>query len=675
MAAAARAERDPRFHDDDNEEEDNDLDTVAGEVDTWDDWVDDDDSAKNLCLFCNTPFPSADSVFQHCSKDHAFDFSALRKSLALDFYGSFKLINYIRSQVAENRCWSCGFVQDSNEALLEHLHTSNHLSVVPDSRGDKNIQVPWQEDGYLTPFLQEDPLLYSFDGEEDTMGSNNSVEIYETEELIKELQSDHLTDLKGMVESSSDDDELSDLAPKNCCTVESTTRTINTKGTNWLNNIHIFGPSNNSNSSNGEVKPEKNSTPSSLATKDKKSKVTFANVAKKEIKNINESYFGAYGRFGIHREMLSDQVRMDAYRGAILNNRSLFNKAVVMDVGCGTGILSLFAAQAGASKVIAVEASQKMASVARQVAKANNMLNDQNENGVITVVEGMIEELDNQMPTESHSVDVIVSEWMGYCLLYESMLSSVLYARDHWLNPGGAILPDTAEMYVAGFGKGGTSLPFWENVYGFNMSCIGKEVVDDATELPIVDILESKDIVTETSSLHAFDLMTMKSEEMDFTTTFELKPKFQKQSLSAVSEGILPEGYREATVCNDFKDLSLSGTIWCYGLVLWFETSFTSRFCKEMPTVLSTSPYKPNTHWSQTLLTFKEPIALSSSTVANLSGSRQAVGTESSPASFIKGRISIARSFRYRSIDISVEAMAVGANDEIRVWPVQIFNI
>ena len=68
---------------------------------------------------------------------------------------------------------------------------------------------------------------------------------------------------------------------------------------------------------------------------------------------------------------------------------------------------------------------------------------------------------------------------MGYFLLYESMLSSVIYACDHWLKPGGAILPDITNMYVAGVGKGGTSLSFWENVYGFNMSWIGKEVVED----------------------------------------------------------------------------------------------------------------------------------------------------------------------------------------------------
>nr|GEX25087.1 probable protein arginine N-methyltransferase 3 [Tanacetum cinerariifolium] len=83
---------------------------------------------------------------------------------------------------------------------------------------------------------------------------------------------------------------------------------------------------------------------------------------------------------------------------------------------------SLFAAQAGASTVNAVEASEKMASVASQIANDNGLI----ESGQI----------------EPHSVDVLVSEWMGYCLLYETMLSYVLVARDHWLKPGGAMLQD-----------------------------------------------------------------------------------------------------------------------------------------------------------------------------------------------------------------------------------------
>jgi type I protein arginine methyltransferase len=45
-------------------------------------------------------------------------------------------------------------------------------------------------------------------------------------------------------------------------------------------------------------------------------------------------------------------------------------------------------------------------------------------------------------------VDIIISEWMGYFLLYESMLDTVLYARDKWLVEGGLILPDKATLHV-----------------------------------------------------------------------------------------------------------------------------------------------------------------------------------------------------------------------------------
>merc|ERR1711934_249074 len=47
-------------------------------------------------------------------------------------------------------------------------------------------------------------------------------------------------------------------------------------------------------------------------------------------------------------------------------------------------------------------------------------------------------------------VDIIISEWMGYCLFYESMLDTVLYARDKWLAPNGLMFPDRATLYVCG---------------------------------------------------------------------------------------------------------------------------------------------------------------------------------------------------------------------------------
>lgn len=45
-------------------------------------------------------------------------------------------------------------------------------------------------------------------------------------------------------------------------------------------------------------------------------------------------------------------------------------------------------------------------------------------------------------------VDVIISEWMGYCLFYESMLPSVLNAREKYLVKGGVMLPDRTPLFI-----------------------------------------------------------------------------------------------------------------------------------------------------------------------------------------------------------------------------------
>ena len=61
---------------------------------------------------------------------------------------------------------------------------------------------------------------------------------------------------------------------------------------------------------------------------------------------------------------------------------------------------------------------------------------------------------DIKLPDGITQVDVIISEWMGYFLLYESMLDTVLYARDTYLEKDGLIFPDKATIFFAGIEDG-----------------------------------------------------------------------------------------------------------------------------------------------------------------------------------------------------------------------------
>ena len=100
----------------------------------------------------------------------------------------------------------------------------------------------------------------------------------------------------------------------------------------------------------------------------------------------------------------------------------------------------VFVARAGAAKVFAIECS----SIADQ---ASAIVADNGYSNVIEVIKGRMEDV--TLPVEY--VDIIISEWMGYFLLYESMLDTVIFARDKYLRPEtGIMLPDKAVLYLAG---------------------------------------------------------------------------------------------------------------------------------------------------------------------------------------------------------------------------------
>jgi histone-arginine methyltransferase CARM1 len=113
-----------------------------------------------------------------------------------------------------------------------------------------------------------------------------------------------------------------------------------------------------------------------------------------------------------------------------------------MDVGAGSGILSLFAAQAGAAKVYAIEASN-MAESARTLIEANGYQH------IIEVIQSKIEDIPDTMIGKT--VDVIVSEPLGTFLLNERMLETYVIAREKFLKEGGKMFPASAHFCIVPF--------------------------------------------------------------------------------------------------------------------------------------------------------------------------------------------------------------------------------
>ncbi|KAM4731166.1 protein arginine N-methyltransferase 2 isoform 3-T3 [Anableps anableps] len=176
----------------------------------------------------------------------------------------------------------------------------------------------------------------------------------------------------------------------------------------------------------------------------------------------DDEYFGSYGTLRLHLEMLSDRSRTETYRQVIVSNSASLRNKVVMDLGCGTGIISLFCAQlAQPSVVYAVEASS-MAEHTRQLVKQNGC------EEVVTVLQGRAEEL--ELPEQ---VDILVSEWMGNCLLFEFMVESVLLARDRWLRDGGVMWPSSAALTLVPCQADSyytEKMAFWERPYGLDFT-------------------------------------------------------------------------------------------------------------------------------------------------------------------------------------------------------------
>lgn len=369
-----------------------------------------------------------------------------KKQLSLDDYGTFRVVNFIRSEVAAGR--------DPKPALAE-------AAAAGEKKEGKAAAAPWDDDAFLVPVNPEDPLLfYEYEDEE---GNEAAAAEQTRESADPSIASSSLRAENEALRSALAALAAASLPPEAAAALPAAIVEA-LRGVGWGGGDGGDGEEEKPRGGSGGALLLKKGASSSSAKGNGTATPPSSSSQRKE-QEVDDAYFDSYGGLGIHREMLSDEARTGAYRQALEENPSLIEDATVLDVGAGTGVLSLFAARAGAAAVVAVEASERVAALARQNAVANGFGtfvssgNDDSTATTVTVVNARLEDIERlpgiggsegkeggggeESDEDRDRVDVLVSEWMGYALFFECMLDSVILARDRFLKKrGGAILPD-----------------------------------------------------------------------------------------------------------------------------------------------------------------------------------------------------------------------------------------
>ncbi|EGC39266.1 hypothetical protein DICPUDRAFT_27193 [Dictyostelium purpureum] len=289
--------------------------------------------------------------------------------------------------------------------------------------------------------------------------------------------------------------------------------------------------------------------------------------------NVDDEYFESYFDLSVHELMLKDKPRTLSYKFAIELNSIDFKDKVVIDVGAGTGILSMFAAKAGAKKVYAVEGSL-MATYCQMLVDSNGF------SETIKVIHKRMEDITNEI--EDEKVDIIISEWMGFYLFHESMLESVLYARDRYLKPkSGIMFPSRADLFLAPVNLDSymnKKVNFWNDVYGFDFSVLANPAFE-SLPAPLVEHLEKDQLVLKEKTILQVDFNTVKIKELEDIIIDKI-------------DFVFPSDKKPKEI---------------HGFCIWFSCYFDGS---KKTIELSTAPGAPETHWKQTTILMPQGIQL-----------------------------------------------------------------
>ncbi|XP_003398969.1 protein arginine N-methyltransferase 9 isoform X1 [Bombus terrestris] len=155
-------------------------------------------------------------------------------------------------------------------------------------------------------------------------------------------------------------------------------------------------------------------------------------------RNLENAYSMAVDRW--HFPMLNDKQRNMAFE-CVIRKRISQGYDTVLDVGTGTGLLSLYAQNAGAKKIYACECSPTMLKIAEKVFETNNARD-------IILLPKLSSDL--VIPTDiAERVKLVVTETFDAGLFGEHVIPSMMSVHSNVLDKNGIVIPMGATLYIA----------------------------------------------------------------------------------------------------------------------------------------------------------------------------------------------------------------------------------
>ncbi len=209
-----------------------------------------------------------------------------------------------------------------------------------------------------------------------------------------------------------------------------------------------------------------------------------------------------------HRSMIMDEGRTESFRKAIFE--TVRTGDIVVDIGTGTGILALFACQAGASKVYAIEHGD-IINLAKEICSDNGFAD-------------RVVFLNNQVAKVNlpERADVLITETIGNFGLDEGILSWAIDARKRFLKDKARIIPLEVTPFLAAV----ESPEFYQNTVGWTGNNYGidfRAVRAFSANNKYVKNLDKARLLSDGTSLGSFCLDSIDKDYINQTISCQIK--------------------------------------------------------------------------------------------------------------------------------------------------------